>query len=402
MHETHQYVVMHYGEVSIKGKNRPTFLHRLVRNVQQALGDLGEIDVQMLSGRCLVAVPIDVPWGQLEERLRGVFGLANFARCFAAPHHLEAIKQTVSRILHDRTFASFRITARRAFKELPFHSLELQQVLGAHVLATHQTRVDLDAPALTVYVDIVPRRALVYVEKIPGAGGLPSGMSGVLLSLLSGGIDSPVAAYRMMKRGCQVDFVHFHSYPFLDRTSQQKARQLAQRLTRHQYAARLFLIPFGELQQQIVGAAPAPYRVVLYRRYMLRIAEALAQQTNAEAVVTGESLGQVASQTLQNLRVIEAASALPVLRPLIGMDKAEIIREAAGIGTYNISIQPDQDCCTLFVPRHPATRTTLAAIEAAEQALDTPALVQIALDGVQTVELHFPDAGVSVGSAVSS
>ncbi len=395
MHETHQYVVMHYGEVSIKGKNRPIFLRRLVRNVQQAVGDLGETAVQMLSGRLLVAVPMGVPWACLDERLRSVFGLANFARCMEAPHDLEAIKQTVSRVLHDRTFVSFRITARRAFKELPFRSLELQQVLGAHVLATHRTRVDLDDPALTVHVDIVPRRALVYVEKIAGAGGLPIGIIGVVLSLLSGGIDSPVAAYRMMKRGCQVDFVHFHSYPFLDRTSQQKARQLAQRLTRHQYTARLFLVPFGEIQQQIVGAAPAPYRVVLYRRYMLRLALAIAQQTGAEALVTGESLGQVASQTLQNLRVIEAASTLPVLRPLIGMDKAEITQEAQGIGTYNTSIQPDQDCCTLFVPRHPATRTTLADIEAAEQALDTPALVQMALDGVQTVALCFPDVGVS-------
>lgn len=396
MRETHQYVVIHYGEVSIKGNNRPLLLRRLVRNVQQALRDLGDTEVQMLSGRCLVAVPIAVPWACLEERLRSVFGIANFAQCLVAPHDLEAIKQTVSHILYGHTFASFRITARRAFKELPFRSLELHQVLGAHVLATHQTRVDLDSPALTVYVEIIPRCALVYMEKIPGAGGLPTGMSGMLLSLLSGGFDSPVAAYRMLKRGCRVDFVHFHSYPFLDRTSQQKARQLAQRLTRHQYTARLFLVPFGEIQQQIVGAVPAPYRVVLYRRYMLRIATALAQQTRAEALVTGESLGQVASQTLQNLRVIEAASPLPVLRPLIGMDKAEILQEAQGIGTYNISIQPDQDCCTLFVPRHPATRTTLTAIEAAEQALDTPALVQLALDGVQTVELHFPDVGAAV------
>ena len=397
MRETHQYIVIHYGEVSIKGKNRPLFLRRLVRNVQQALHDLGEAEAQMLSGRCLVAMPMEVPWICLEERLRSVFGIANFAQCLEAPHDIAAIKQTVSRVLHGRTFTSFRITARRAFKELPFRSQELHQVLGAHVLATHQTRVDLDHPALTVHVDIIPRRALVYVEKVPGAGGLPVGMSGVLLSLLSGGLDSPVAAYRMLKRGCRVDFVHFHSYPFLDRTSQQKARQLAQRLTRHQYTARLFLVPFGELQQQIVGAAPAPYRVVLYRRYMLRIAVALAHQTGAEALVTGDSLGQVASQTLPNLRVIEAVSALPVLRPLIGMDKAEITQEAQAIGTYSMSIQPDQDCCTLFVPRHPATRTTLAAIEAAEQALDTPALIQMALDGVQTVELHFPDLGVSVG-----
>src|SRR5215467_305270 len=402
MREMQQYIVIHYGEVSIKGKNRQRFLRRLVQNVQQAVRDLGEAEVQMLAGRCLVAVPAAIPWACLEERLRSVFGIANFAQCLEAPHNLEAIKQTVSRVLHGRTFASFRITARRAFKELPFRSQELHQELGAHVLATHQTRVDLDHPELTVYVDIIPRQALVYVAKVPGAGGLPVGMSGVLLSLLSGGLDSPVAAYRMLKRGCRVDFVHFHSYPFLDRTSQQKARQLAQRLTRHQYAARLFLVPFGDIQQQIVGVAPAPYRVVLYRRYMLRIALALAQQTGAEALVTGESLGQVASQTLQNLRVIEAASDLPVLRPLIGMDKAEIMQTAAGIGTYSISIQPDQDCCTLFVPRHPATRTTLADMEAAEQALDTPTLVQMALDGMQTVELHFPDAkaaGTTPGAA---
>lgn len=402
MRETHRYIVIHFGEVSIKGRNRPNFLRRLVRNVQQVLSDLGETEAQMLAGRCLVAVPTGIPWVCLEERLRSVFGIANFAQCLEAPHDMEAMKQTVSRVLHGRTFTSFRITARRAFKELPFRSQELHQVLGAHVLATQQTRVDLDHPALTVHVDIIPRRALIYVEKIPGAGGLPVGMSGALLSLLSGGLDSPVAAYRMLKRGCQVDFVHFHSYPFLDRTSQQKARQLAQRLTRHQYTARLFLVPFGDIQQHIVGAAPAPYRVVLYRRYMLRIAMALAQQTGAEALVTGESLGQVASQTLQNLRVIEAVSALPVLRPLIGMDKAEITQEAQGIGTYTISIQPDQDCCTLFVPRHPATRTTLAAIEAAEQALDTPALVHMALDGVQTVEFHFPAIGVSVTPTVLS
>jgi tRNA uracil 4-sulfurtransferase len=390
MRKTQQYVVMHYGEVSIKGKNRPIFLRRLVRNVQQALSDFGDITVEMLSGRLLVAVPMEVPWAILEERLRRIFGLANFARCAEAPHDLEAIKQTVSHVLHGRTFASFRITARRAFKELPFHSLELQQVLGAHVLATHQTRVSLDDPVLTVYVDIVPRRALVYVEKLPGAGGLPVGISGVVLSLLSGGIDSPVAAYRMMKRGCRVDFVHFHSYPFLDRTSQQKARQLAQRLTRHQYAARLFLVPFGDIQQQIVGVAPAPYRVVLYRRYMLRIALTLAQQTGAEALVTGESLGQVASQTLQNLRVIEAVSALPVLRPLIGMDKAEIMQQAQAIGTYEISVLPDQDCCTLFVPRHPTTGAALAHIEAMERTLDVPALVEMALSGVHTVRLSFP------------
>jgi thiamine biosynthesis protein ThiI len=196
----------------------------------------------------------------------------------------------------------------------------------------------------------------------------------------------------MMKRGCRVDFLHFHSYPFLDRTSQEKAMQLADLLTHYQYNARLFLAPFGEIQQHIVNAVPSRYRVVLYRRCMLRIAEALAQQTGAQALVTGESLGQVASQTLQNLCVIESAVALPILRPLIGMDKAEIIWEAQGIGTYDVSIVPDQDCCTLFVPRHPTTRATLAHVEAAEAKLDMSALIDTALANLQTHNYHFPPA----------
>lgn len=402
MDETQQYIVIHYGEVSIKGKNRPAFLRRLAVNIQRALGDLGESSIAMLSGRFLVGMPKDIPWPCLEARLRSVFGLVNFSPCASTPHNLDAIKQTVSEVLRDRSFPSFRITARRAFKELPFRSMPLQAALGEHVLATHPTRVDLDHPALTVHVEIVTRRALIYTDKIAGAGGLPSGISGLVLGLLSGGIDSPVAAYRMMKRGCRVDFVHFHSYPFLDRSSQQKAQQLAQQLTQHQYDARIFVVPFGEVQQRIVSAVPAAYRVVLYRRYMLRIATALAQRTGAEALVTGESLGQVASQTLQNMSVIAEASSLPLLRPLIGMDKVEIIHEATRMGTFAVSIQPDQDCCTLFVPRHPATRTRLEDILAAEQALDTPALVEMALDGVQTVALHFPSVQASAEPALGS
>jgi thiamine biosynthesis protein ThiI len=293
--------------------------------------------------------------------------------------------------LHNRRFESFRISARRAFKELPFGSQDLNREIGAHVMATHDTRVSLNHPELTVYIELIPRHTLVYLEKLPGPGGLPLGMSGRLMCLLSGGLDSPVAAYRMMKRGCEVDFVHFHSYPFLDRSSQDKTRQLVRLLTRYQYTSRLFLAPFGDIQQHIIGAAPPPYRVVLYRRCMLRIAEALARQRGALALVTGESLGQVASQTLQNLSVIEAAATLPVLRPLIGLDKSEIIQEAQAIGTHDTSILPDQDCCTLFVPRHPATRAQPDRIEALEQSLDLPALMQLALEGMQTVDWQFPE-----------
>ena len=392
MDDTRHHIVVHYGELGLKGRNRPVFLHTLMRNLERAVSSLGEGSIQQHSGRLLLSVSKEVAWQELEQRLLQVFGVANFSRCWTAPHDLEAVKQAVNRALHGRTFGSFRITARRAFKELPWGSQEISRVLGSHVMATHATRVDLRNPELVVHVEVIPRNTLIYVEKTEGAGGLPVGTGGMLLGLLSGGIDSPVAAYRMMKRGCQVNFIHFHSYPFLDRASQRKAQELARLLTQYQYRSKLCMVPFGEVQQRIVSAVPAAYRVVLYRRYMLRVADALAQQFGAHALVTGESLGQVASQTLSNLRVIEAASSLPVLRPLIGMDKAEIMAQAEAIGTYATSILPDQDCCTLFVPRRPATRTSLSDIETAEQALDTPTLLQLALEGAETITCDFPQS----------
>lgn len=397
-----QYVVVHYGEVSLKGKNRPRFLRKLTQNIRQALSDLGDVEARTVSGRTLVVVPADVPWSHLAARFHKVFGIANFSPCFKAPHDLKAIRATVDRALGNRSFASFRVTARRAFKELPFSSLDLNRDIGAHIMEAHNTRVDLHHPELNIHIELIPRQTLIYFEKYPGAGGLPTGISGTLMGLLSGGLDSPVAAYRMMKRGCHVHFVHFHSYPFLDRTSQDKARRLAQLLTQYQYRTRLFLVPFGNIQQQIVSTAPPPDRVILYRRCMVRIAEALARQSGAQALITGESLGQVASQTLHNLRTIEAVSTMPVLRPLIGMDKAEIMDEARSIGTFETSILPDQDCCTLFVPRHPATRAPLDRIEGAEQKLDMPCLVQTALESTETIEMHFPDVCVPLRAAPSS
>lgn len=390
----HRHYVIHYGELSLKGKNRPQFVKQLARNVQQALRGLGEdheCEIRILAGRILATVPQTASHADVAERLSRVFGVSNFAPCLHAPHDMAAIKSAVDRALHGRQFGSFRIAARRAFKELPFGSREMNYAIGAHVMETHDTTVNLTHPELTVHVELIPRQTLIYLDKLPGAGGLPNGVSGRLITLLSGGLDSPVAAHRMMKRGCRVDFVHFHSYPFLDRTSQDKARVLARLLTRYQYHATLFLVPFGEIQQHIIGVAPPPDRVVLYRRCMLRIAEAIARQRDAQALVTGESLGQVASQTLHNLQVIEAAATLPVLRPLIGMDKTEIMAEARAIDTYETSILPDQDCCTLFVPRHPSTRVQLDRIEASEQKLDLPALVHMALEAIRTVNVRFPE-----------
>jgi thiamine biosynthesis protein ThiI len=383
--------VVHYHEISLKGGNRPLFLRRLGENLRRATAGCGVRAVRRLPGRLVLDLAPDADVARLEARVATVFGVANFAVGRALPPRLDAVTAAMLALLEGRRFESFRITARRTFKVFPMTSEEVNRELGRIVLERFPTRVNLTQPALTVYVELLPREALVYVDRLPGPGGLPVGVSGRVVSLLSGGIDSPVAARRLQRRGCEVEFVHFHSVPYLPPTSQAKARALVARLVRHQFAARLWLVPFGEIQREVVLAVPPPLRVVVYRRLMGRIAEVLARRTGALALVTGESLGQVASQTLENLSRTTEVVTLPLLRPLIGMDKEEIIREAKAIGTYEISIEPDQDCCTLFVPKHPETRTGAAAVARAEMHLDAARLVEAGAAGATVETFTFPD-----------
>ena len=250
--------------------------------------------------------------------------------------------------------------------------------------------VDLSDPDLTIYLDIQTRGILLYFDETPAHGGLPVGASGKVAVMLSGGIDSPVAAWHMMKRGCPAAFVHFHSYPLSDRSSIEKVGELAQHLTRHQRRSDLFLAPLAEIQKRIIVETPPSYRVLLYRRFMMRIAETLARQSGAKAVITGESCGQVSSQTLDNIAVVDNVASMPVLRPLIGMNKEEIVGMARSIGTFPISIQPDQDCCSLFVPKRPETRGRLATIERLEQGLPVNEMVAQALEGVTREQIPSP------------
>ena len=229
-------------------------------------------------------------------------------------------------------------------------------------------------------MELVGQHAYLYFEKIAGGGGLPARSGGRVMCLLSGGIDSPVAAYRLMRRGCQMMYVHFHSFPHTTAESQEKVRRIIQILSRYQLESRLYMVPFAELQREIVAFAPPSLRVVLYRRFMVRIAEVIAAKEKAAALVTGDSLGQVASQTLNNLRAVSAAASIPIFRPLIGDDKEEIIRVARAIGTYEISILPDQDCCTMFVPRHPETMARLEQVDQAESVFEVAGLVRAAVD----------------------
>jgi thiamine biosynthesis protein ThiI len=368
-------VVVHYHELGLKRGNRPLFLRQLARNLVAATATLPPVALRQLSGRILLDLDGHPEPEAVRDRVARVFGVASCALAYRAPSTLEAMKALIGELVAGREFASFRISARRAFKTYPLSSVEINRALGAFVLERVSTRVDLTNPAFTIHVEVLPAETFVYLDRVAGPGGLPVGASGTVAALLSGGIDSPVAAWRMMKRGCRVLFVHFHSVPYLPPTSQEKARALVERLTAWQYRSDLFLVPFGEIQREVVLTVPPPARVVVYRRLMVRIAEALARRTGALALATGESLGQVASQTLQNIARIDEVARMPILRPLIGMDKLEIIEQARQLGTFETSIEPDADCCTLFVPRHPATRMTEDEIRAVEAKLDVDRLV---------------------------
>jgi thiamine biosynthesis protein ThiI len=383
-------VLIRYHEIALKKGNRAYFTELLKRNILASVRDLGAKEIRSLPARLLLTFSDEFPPDILRARMGSVFGVANFSLVERAPRDIEALRSGILSALQGRNFSSFRIETQRGDKNFLLTSPEINRQLGAAVKDWSGARVDLTAPELTIIVEILPHDAFFGFDKIAGAGGLPVGASGRVVSLLSGGFDSPVAAYRMMRRGCRLVFVHFHGAPYQDKTSQEKARELTRVLTRHQYQSRLYLVPFGEIQRTIVAAVARPLRVVLYRRMMLRIAEAIGRQERAKALVTGESLGQVASQTLENMGVIEDAATMSVLRPLVGMDKQEIIDEARRIGTFETSSIPDQDCCQLFVPKHPATKSTVWEAEAAEREFDVPQLLRLGVEGAVKEDFTFP------------
>ena len=383
-------VVVHYKELALKGRNRPWFIQILVRNLRAVLADLEVASVRFVTGRIEIEIASDAAWDDVRARVGRLFGIANFSLAGRGSHDLHELAAAILRDTAGRQPSSFRVSATRSDKRFPLTSPQIEREVGGLIGQHTGWRVDLGRPELTIYVEMLPDWAFYYFGKEPGAGGLPTGTGGRLACLLSGGIDSPVAAYRMMRRGVVVSLIHFHSYPILSRVSQEKVREIAAVLTRHQLRAKLALVPFGELQQQVVLSVSPDLRVVIYRRLMLRIAEQLARRWRAHALVTGEVVGQVASQTIENMTVIAGATSMEILRPLVGMDKDEISAEAARIGTLPISNIPDQDCCQLFTPRHPATRARLEVVLRAEEALPISEMVSAAVTTTSVEDLEYP------------
>lgn len=387
--------IVHYHELALKGRNRDYFEDRLVHNIQLALSDLGVKQVENLRSRIRVILPSEASSEIIRQRLSRVCGIANFSLADSVPLDLanpnfDALSAAIIEELKTKSFSTFRVTAKRADKRLPLTSMDAERIVGAAIHEQTGKAVSLKDPDITVYLEMLSRDVYFAVEKIQGPGGMPVGVSGKVACLISGGIDSPVASYRMIKRGCRALFVHFSGRPLVSRDSEDKVRDLVQTLTAYLHKSRLYVIPFGEIQREIVLNTPAPFRVVLYRRMMLRIAEELARREQCWGLVTGDSLGQVASQTPENLSVVEEAAGLPILRPLIGMDKLEITDDAKHIGTYETSIEPDQDCCKLFTPPHPSTKTRLEELLNVERALDIPRLVKQGVEKAELSEFIFP------------
>lgn len=384
-----RFILIHYHEIGLKGKNRGRFERCLMTNITRALKDVPYGKLERLSGRMMLALTSESPTDVIRERLSTVFGIANFSEAVIAKRNIEAIRETAWTLAQKIDFQSFKIVTRRGDKTFPLNSDQINRDVGKHIQTLSGARVLMDNPDLTCFIEIAPQRIFIYAEKIPAPGGLPVGSNESAVSLISSGIDSPVASYKIMKRGVKLTYVHFHSQPYTNRNSQRNTEDLVRLLTRHQYISDLYLVPFVEIQRHIMTRAPASYRVILYRRAMLRIAETIAQKVNAQALVTGENVGQVASQTLSNMRVIEEVIPLPILRPLAGDNKEEIINEARRIGTYQISIEPYEDCCSVFVPKHPETRANLEKVREIESTLDLAPLIEQTLEQTERKTFKF-------------
>ncbi len=366
-------IVCHYGEIALKGRNRRFFEKRLIFNIKKILSDS---KIKSPRGRVVVFSEDE----DAEEKIKNIPGINYlFVAEVVSSDKEEIIKKSVS-LMADKDFESFRVTVKRNDKKFPINSSDFAGEVGYQIQEKTNKKVDLSDPEATCFIEITKEETYIYSEKIKGVGGLPVGTGGVAVSLLSGGIDSPVASFRMIKRGVRNVFVHFHGYPTTSRQSQEKVERVVKILSRFQGDSVLYLVPFDDIQKEIMLSTASEMRVLLYRRFMARIAERVAEKEKAKMVVTGESLGQVASQTVENITVMEDALGVPVFRPLIGHDKEEIIREARELGSYAISILPEEDCCVRFLPRNPQTKGRVKNVEKEEEKLDKEKMIEEALE----------------------
>ena len=381
------FIICHYSEIGLKGKNRDFFENQLCKNIKNSfekyLPDIF-VKIKRLPGRILIELKDDGGEDKIKTILKNIFGIANFSFAIRTSQDIKEIEEKCLDLVKQSSCKSFRITTQRANKSFPLKSQDINIKIGDHVVRNTGKKVNLTKPDINCFIEIVNKDAFVYTKKIQGPGGIPVGASGKALVLISGGIDSPVASYYALKRGAQISFLHFHSLPYTSQSSINKVKKIVKILEKFGAQGNLYLFPFADIQKQIMIKVPEKLRIILYRRTMMRIAEILAQKKKYLALFTGESLGQVASQTLENIRAIEEPVVIPILRPLIGFDKEEIIAKAQFIKTYKISILPHEDCCVRFMPKHPETKAKLYEVHNAEEELDIDEMIRDALE--KTIE----------------
>ena len=391
---TPRYIVIRYSEIALKGKNRIWFEDMLIRNIRRHLSALEKCKVTKIYGRILIETPGAVE--SIADILQYVPGIANFSFVESASHNIEDISAKAAALIdfrikrHPGGKIGFKVESKRSEKRFPMNSLELSARIGGELIRRFpQLKVDLHNPEIRLGIEIWQKnRSILYLKKQPGQGGLPVGTAGNVLSFLSGGIDSPVSSWFMMKRGCSVTFVHFDSAPFTSEQSRQKTIDLVVHLSRFQPRSELLIVPFADIQKAIREKCEESSRTILYRRFMYRVANAVRKKYKTLAYVTGEALGQVASQTMENIACTEDAAEIPILRPLIGLEKAEIVEWSKRIGTFPISIRPFPDCCTVFQPRKPEIHGEVERIRQEESKVDSEKLLENCLSRLESMSFE--------------
>ena len=383
-------ILLKLGEIVLKGLNRKSFEQKLMGNIRRRLAPLGNFRVYCLQSTVYVEGEEGADMDAAFEAMQQVFGVISLSRAAPCEKNKEAIAALAIEYLRDEmeSARSFKVESKRSDKAFPMTSIELSQYVGGELADAYpDTAVDVRDPELTVHIEVRDLAAYVHAAPVPGAGGMPVGSNGVAVTLLSGGIDSPVSTYMIAKRGVRLIPVHFFSFPYTSQQAKDKVVELGRQLTAYCGRMTMEVVPFTHIQEEIRDKCPEEYFTLIMRRFMMRIAQHIAEANGAKAIVTGENLGQVASQTMEAMASTQAVTHLPVLQPLIGMDKEEIITIARKIGTFDTSILPYEDCCTVFTPRHPRTRPQVSEVEAAESALDIDALVQEAIQGIERIGL---------------
>jgi len=384
-------ILLKLGEIVLKGLNRRSFEQKLINNVRRRLAPIGKFRVYCMQSTIYVeAEQENADMDAAFEALKKVFGVINLTRAAACEKDKDAIVKLAVEYLRDEmeSAGSFKVESKRSDKAFPMNSIQLSQYVGGELADAYpNVEVDVHNPELTVHIEVRDLAAYVHASPVPGAGGMPVGSNGVAVTLLSGGIDSPVSTYMIAKRGVRLIPVHFFSFPYTSQQAKDKVVELAQLLTEYCGKMTIEVVPFTHIQEEIRDKCPEEYFTLIMRRFMMRIAQRIAEANGAKAIVTGENLGQVASQTMEAMASTQAVTELPVLQPLIGMDKEDIVRLARKIGTFETSILPYEDCCTVFTPRHPRTRPKISEVAEAESVLDIEGLVEEALQGIERISV---------------